>query len=205
MEELSKKGVTFEEMYPGVFIVTSINGNQILQDVRKINRVIRLYHYDLINESDLVCQISEEKIDEFFQRYVWTEIEKERMQLINFEYRKGISDTVPSSLLVTYKDSKTGRELTYGFRDDTIDFFGFHDVRARMDDLWDKFLFDETVKSWSSRNNNRVSNEEEQDEINPEERTQARAKVQSEKAERLEETFGEQVRINDDGEEPNDK
>ena len=31
MEELSKKGVTFEEMYPGVYIVTSLNGKSTMQ------------------------------------------------------------------------------------------------------------------------------------------------------------------------------
>ena len=48
MEQLSRKGVTFDEMYPGVFIVTSLNGNSTMQDIEKINRLIRLYDPDLI-------------------------------------------------------------------------------------------------------------------------------------------------------------
>ena len=40
MEQLSKKGVTFDEMYPGVFIVTSLNGNSTMQDIEKINNKI---------------------------------------------------------------------------------------------------------------------------------------------------------------------
>ena len=30
MEQLSRKGVIFDEMYPGVFIVTSLNGNSTM-------------------------------------------------------------------------------------------------------------------------------------------------------------------------------
>ena len=45
MEQLSRNGVTFDEMYPGVFIVTSLNGNSTMQDIEKINRLIRSYFF----------------------------------------------------------------------------------------------------------------------------------------------------------------
>lgn len=57
MEQLSKTGVTFAEMYLGVFIVISLNGNSTMQDIEKINRLIRLYNPELIDESNLVTQM----------------------------------------------------------------------------------------------------------------------------------------------------
>lgn len=59
-EKLLKKGVAFKEMYPGVFIVTSINGNSTLKDIDKITRAIRLYNPDLIDDGNLVSRMTEE-------------------------------------------------------------------------------------------------------------------------------------------------
>lgn len=78
MQQLSKKGVTFKEMYPGVFIVTSLKGNPTLQDIEKVTRVIRLYNPELIDEGHLVSQMSEAKMDVFFQNHFWSDSQKKK-------------------------------------------------------------------------------------------------------------------------------
>ena len=99
MEQLSKKGVTFDEMYPGVFIVTSLNGNSTMQDIEKINRLIRLYNPELMDESNLVAQMSQEKMDAFFQNHFWSDREKKKMHIKSVEYRGNRFDIDPGSLI----------------------------------------------------------------------------------------------------------
>lgn len=148
MEQLSKKGVTFKEMYPGVFIVTSFKGNQTLQDTGKINRIIRLYNPELIDEGNLVAQMSQEKIDAFFQNYFWSDKEKKKMRIKGVEYRGDRSDIDPGSLIVTYQEGKRGQEFTFRFRDGSTQLLGYTKDGVRIEDVWDMYLFDETIKPW---------------------------------------------------------
>lgn len=157
MEQLSKKGVTFDEMYPGVFIVTSLNGNSTMQDIEKINRLIRLYDPDLIDESGLVAQMSQEKMDAFFQNHFWSDREKKKMHIKSVEYRGNRFDIDPGSLIVTYQEGKRGKEFTFNFRDGSTDLLGYTEDWIRIEDVWDRYLFDETVKPWLEKNKLRLS------------------------------------------------
>ena len=147
MEQLSRKGVTFDEMYPGVFIVTSLNGNSTMQGIEKINRLIRLYNPDLIDESNLVAQMSQEKMDAFFQNHWWSDGEKKKMHIKRVEYRGNRFDIDPGSLIVTYQEGKRGKEFTFSFRDGSTDLLGYTEDWVRIEDVWDRYLFDETVKT----------------------------------------------------------
>ena len=157
MEQLSKKGVTFDEMYPGVFIVTSLNGNSTMQDIEKINRLIRLYDPDLIDESGLVAQMSQEKIDAFFQNHFWSDREKKKMHIKSVEYRGNRFDIDQGSLIVTYQEGKRGKEFTFNFRDGSTNLLGYTEDGVRIEDVWDRYLFDETVKPWLEKNKLRLS------------------------------------------------
>lgn len=151
-EKLLKKGVTFKEMYPGVFIVTSLKGNSTLQDITKISRVIRLYNPELIDEGNLVSQMSEEKMDVFFQNYFWSDKLAKKMNIKKVEYRGDCFDINPGSLIVTYQEGKRGREFTYTFRDGCTNLLGYTKDDVRIEDVWDRYLFDETVKPWLEKN-----------------------------------------------------
>ena len=157
MEQLSKKGVTFDEMYPGVFIVTSLNGNSTMQDIEKINRLIRLYNPELMDESNLVAQMSQEKMDAFFQNHFWSDREKKKMHIKSVEYRGNRFDIDRGSLIVTYQEGKRGKEFTFSFRDGSTDLLGYTEDWVRIEDVWDRYLFDETVKPWLEKNKLRLS------------------------------------------------
>lgn len=157
MEQLSNKGVTFDEMYPGVFIVTSLNGNSTMQDIEKINRLIRLYDPDLIDESGLVAQMSQEKMDAFFQNHFWSDREKKKMHIKSVEYRGNRFDIDQGSLIVTYQEGKRGKEFTFNFRDGSTNLLGYTEDGVRIEDVWDRYLFDETVKPWLEKNKLRLS------------------------------------------------
>ncbi len=148
-EELLKKGVTFKEMYPGVFIVTSLKGNSTLQDINKITMVIRLYNPDLIDEGNLVSQMSEEKMDAFFQKHHWgVEKRKKKMNIKKCEYKGKEDDYEPGTLIVTYQEGKMGREYTFKFGDGWTQLLGYTKDEVRIEEVWDRYLFNETVKSW---------------------------------------------------------
>lgn len=151
-EKLLKKGVTFKEMYPGVFIVTSVKGNATLQDIEKISRVIRLYNPELIDEGTLVSQMSEEKMDAFFQMYHWSDRRQKKMNIKKVEYKGAEDDYDPGFLFVTYQEGKRGREFTYTFGDGCTDLLGYTRDNVRIEDVWDRYLFDETVKPWLEKN-----------------------------------------------------
>ena len=157
MEQLSKKGVTFDEMYPGVFIATSLNGHSTMQDIDKINRLIRLYNPDLIDESNLVAQMSQEKMDAFFQNHFWSDREKKKMHIKSVEYRGNRFDIEQGSLIVTYQEGKRGKEFTYIFGDGRTQLLGYAEDGVRIEDVWDRYLFDETVKPWLEKNKLRLS------------------------------------------------
>lgn len=157
MEQLSKKGVTFDEMYPGVFIVTSLNGNSTMQDIEKINRLIRLYNPELMDESNLVAQMSQEKMDAFFQNHFWSDREKKKMHIKSVEYRGNRFDIDQGSLIVTYQEGKRGKEFTFNFRDGSTNLLGYTEDGVRIEDVWDRYLFDETVKPWLEKNKLRLS------------------------------------------------
>lgn len=152
MEELSRKGVTFKEMYPGVFIVTSLKGNPTLQDIEKINRIIRLYNPELIDEGNLVAQMSQERMDAFFQNHFWTDKQKKKMHIKRVEYRGSRFDIDPGSLIVTYQEGKKGQEFTFKFGDGRTQLLGYTEDGVRIEDVWDMYLFDETVKPWLEKN-----------------------------------------------------
>lgn len=152
MEQLSKKGVTFKEMYPGVFIVTSLKGNSTLQDIEKITRVIRIYNPELIDEGHLVSQMSEEKMDIFFQNHFWSDSQKKKMHIKKVEYRGDRFDTNPGFLVVTYQEGKRGKEFTFNFGDGWTELLGYTKDDVRIEDVWDRYLFDETVKPWLEKN-----------------------------------------------------
>lgn len=152
MQQLSKKGVTFKEMYPGVFIVTSLKGKSTLQDIDKISRVIRLYNPDLIDEGDLVSQMSEEKMDTFFQKYHWFDKRAKKMNIKKVEYKGKEDDYEPGTLIVTYQEGKRGREFTFKFGDGWTQLLGYTKDEVRIEDVWDRYLFDETVKPWLEKN-----------------------------------------------------
>lgn len=151
-EKLLNKGITFKEMYPGVFIVTSINGNSTLQDIHKINRAIRLYDPDLIDEGHLVSQMSEEKMDAFFQKYHWSDKREKKMNIKKVEYKGKEDDYEPGVLIVTYQEGKRGREFTFKFGDGWTQLLGYTKDEVRIEDVWDRYLFDETVKPWLEKN-----------------------------------------------------
>jgi len=111
MEQLSRKGVTFKEIYPWVFIVTSLNGNPTLQDIEKVNRIIRFYNPELIGEGNLVAQMSQEKMDKFFQNHFWSDKQKKKMQIKRVEYRGNRFSIDPGSLIVTYQEGKKVKNL----------------------------------------------------------------------------------------------
>lgn len=157
MEQLSKKGVTFEEMYPGVFIVTSLNCNSTMQDIDRINRVIRLYNPELMDESNLVAQMSKEKMDTFFQEHFWSDKDKKKMHIKSTEYRGDRFDNEQGSLIVIYQEGKRGREFTYIFGDGRTQLLGYAEGGMRIEDVWDRYLFDETVKLWLEKNKFRLS------------------------------------------------
>ena len=148
MQQLSKKGVTFKEMYPGVFIVTSLKDKSTLQDIDKITRVIRLYNRDLIDEGDLVSKMSEEKMDAFFQKYCWSDKRKKKMNIKKVEYKGKEDDYEPGSLIVTYQEGKMGKEFTFKFGDGWTQLVGYTKDEVRIEEAWDRYLFDETIKSW---------------------------------------------------------
>jgi hypothetical protein len=151
-EKLLNKGITFKEMYPGVFIVTSINGNSTLQNIDKISRVIRLCNSDLINEGDLVSQMSEKKMDTFFQEHFWSDRQKKKMHIKKVEYKGKEDDYEPGVLIVTYQEGKRGREFTFKFGDGWTQLLGYTEDEVRIEDVWDRYLFDETVKPWLEKN-----------------------------------------------------
>lgn len=157
MEGLSKKGVTFEEMYPGVYIVTSLNGKSTMQDIDSINRLIKLYNPELIDESNLVAQMSQEQMERFFQEYFWTDKEKKRMHIRNVEYKGKPYDIERGSLIVTYQEGKKGKEYACSFRDGSTELLGYNQDGIRIENIWDRFLFDETVKPWLEKNKLRLS------------------------------------------------
>ena len=152
MEQLSKKGLTFREMYPGVFIVTSLKGNSTLQDIEKITRVIRLYNPELTDDGNLVSQMSEEKMDAFFQNHFWSDSQKKKMHIKKVEYRGDRFDTNPGFLVVTYQEGKRGKEFTFNFGDGWTELLGYTKDDVRIEDVWDRYLFDETVKPWLEKN-----------------------------------------------------
>ena len=156
MEQLSQKGVTFEKMYPGVFIVTSINGQSRLQDIEKINGIIKLCSRDLIDEGYLVSQMSQEKMDTFFQRYFWNERDKKIMKIQGVKYNEEWINST-GYIIVTYQKGKKGREFTYRFSDGATQLLGYTADNIRIEDVWNKFLFDETVKPWLEKNKLRLS------------------------------------------------
>lgn len=56
-------------MYPGIFLVTSLNGNSTMHNIEKIDKLNILYNPEFINENNLVSLMSQEKMDDFFQKY----------------------------------------------------------------------------------------------------------------------------------------
>ena len=152
MQQLLKKGVTFKEMYPGVFIVTSLKGKSTLQDIDKVSRVIRLYNPDLIDEGDLVSQMSEKKMDTFFKEHFWSDRQKKKMHIKKVEYKGKEDDYEPGILIVTYQEGKMGREFTFKFGDGWTQLLGYTEDEVRIEDVWDRYLFDETVKPWLEKN-----------------------------------------------------
>lgn len=152
MQQLLKKGVTFKEMYPGVFIVTSLKGKSTLQDIDKISRVIRLYNPDLIDEGDLVSQMSEKKMDTFFQKNNWFDKKSKKMNMKKVEYKGKEDDYEPGVLIVTYQEGKIGREFTFKFGDGWTQLLGYTEDDVRIEVVWDRYLFDETVKPWLEKN-----------------------------------------------------
>ena len=150
-EKLLKKGINFKEMYPGVFIVTSLRGNPTLQNIDNISRVIRLYNPDVIDEGSLVYQMSKEKIDAFFQKYHWHDIGKKKMNIKKVEY-KGKEYHFPGYLIVTYQEGKKGREISFNFGDGWTELLGFTKDDVLIEDEWDKYLFNETVRPWLEKN-----------------------------------------------------
>lgn len=152
MEELSRKGITFREMYPGVFIVTSLKGNPTLQDIEKITGIIRLYNPELIDEGNLVAQMSQESMDAFFQNHFWSDRQKKKMHIKKVEYRGSRFDVDPGSLIVTYQEGKKGKEFTFNFGDGRTQLLGYTEDGMRIEDVWDKYLFDETIKPWLNKN-----------------------------------------------------
>ena len=158
MEQLFKKRITFDEMYPGIFIVTSLNGNSTMQDIGKINSLIRLYSPELKNES-LVAQMSQEQMDAFFQNHFWSDKEKKKMHIKSVDYRGKRFDIEQGSLIVTYQEGKKGKKITYIFGDGRTQLLGYTKDGVRIEDLWDRYLFDATVKSWLEKNKLRLSME----------------------------------------------
>lgn len=152
MEELSRKGVTFKKMYPGVFIVTSLKGNPTLQDIEKINRIVRLYNPELIDEGNLVAQMSQEKMDAFFQNNFWSDKQKKKMHIKGIEYRGSRFDIDPGSLIVTYQEGKKGQKVTFKFGDGRTQLLGYTEDGVRIEDVWDMYLFNETVRPWLEKN-----------------------------------------------------
>ena len=139
-------------MYPGVFIVTSLNGNTRLQDIENITKVIRLYNPELIDEGNLVSQMSEEKMDVFFHNHFWSDSQKKKMNIKKVEYRGDRFDTNPGFLIVTYQEGKRGKEFTFNFGDGWTELLGYTKHDVRIEEVWDRYLFDETVKPWLVKN-----------------------------------------------------
>ena len=156
-EQLSKKGVTFDEMYPGIFLVTSLNGNSTMQNIENIDRLIKLYNPEFINENNLVSLMSQEKMDDFFQKYHWGEKEKKRMHIKSVEYRGKRFDIHPGSLIVTYQEGKKGKDFSFEFGDGWTQLLGYTEDWVRIEDRWDRYLFNETVKPWLEKNKLRLS------------------------------------------------
>lgn len=157
MKQLSKKGVTFEEMYPGVYIVTSLKGKSTMKEIEKINSLIRIYNPEYKDENNLVAQISKEQMETFFKNHFWTDKEKKRMHIKNVEYKGKRFDIERGSLIVTYQEGKKGKEYSCSFRDGSTQLLGYTKNGIRIEDVWDTFLFNETVKPWLEKNKLRLS------------------------------------------------
>lgn len=155
-EQLEKKGVKFDEMYPGVFIVTSIKGKSTMGNVEGINKIFILYNSELFPDNTLVAQMSLEKMDEFFQKYYWADEQKKKLKIKCIEYRDRQSDYEIGSLIVTYKDKKSGNEYQFSFGDSCTQLTGWTENGARIEDIWRDYLFNNTVKSYLEKNKFRL-------------------------------------------------
>ena len=156
-EQLSKKGVTFDEMYPDIFLVTSLNGNSTMHNIEKIDRLIKLYNPEFINQNNLVSLMSQEKMDEFFQKYHWGKGEKNRMHIKSVEYRGKRFDIHHGALIVVYQEGKKGKDFSFEFGDGWTELHGYKEDGVRIEDIWDRYLFNETVKPWLKKNKLRLS------------------------------------------------
>ena len=74
------------------------------------------------------------------------------MHIKKFEYKGPEDDYDPGFLFVTYQEGKRGREFTYTFRDGCTDLLGYTKDDVRIEDVWDRYLFDETIKPWLEKN-----------------------------------------------------
>ena len=156
-EQLEKKGAKFDEMYPGVFIVTSIKGKSTMGNIEGINKIIILYNSKLFPDNNLVAQMSLKKMDEFFQKYYWADKQKKELEIKCIEYRDRQSYYEIGSLIVTYKDEKSGNEYQFSFRDSSTQLTGWTENWTRIEDIWRDYLFNETVKPYLEKNKFRLS------------------------------------------------
>ena len=156
-EQLEKKGAKFDEMYPGVCIVTSIKGKSTMGNIEGINKIIILYNSKLFPDNNLVAQMSLKKMDEFFQKYYWDDKQKKELKIKCIEYRDRRSDYEIGSLIVTYKDKKSGKEYQFSFRDSSTQLTGWTENWTRIEDIWRDYLFNETVKPYLEKNKFRLS------------------------------------------------
>ena len=62
-------------------------------------------------------------------------------------------------MIVTYQEGKKGKEYSCSFRDGSTQLLGYTKDGVRIEDLWDRYLFDATVKSWLEKNKLRLSME----------------------------------------------
>ena len=60
-------------------------------------------------------------------------------------------------MIVTYQEGKKGKEYSCSFRDGSTQLLGYTKNGIRIEDVWDIFLFNETVKPWLEKNKLRLS------------------------------------------------
>lgn len=91
-------------------------------------------------------------MDAFFQKYHWSDKRKKKMNIRKVEYKGPEDDYEPGILIVKYQEGKRGREFTFKFGDGFTQLLGYTKDGVRIENVWDRYLFDETVKPWLEKN-----------------------------------------------------
>ena len=79
------------------------------------------------------------------------------MHIKSVEYRGKRFDIHPGSLIVTYQEGKQGEDFTFEFGDGWTQLIGYNEDWVRIEDRWDRYLFNETVKPWLKKHKLRLS------------------------------------------------